>query len=68
MNKGEHYIGLGEIEASKISSDKEVFEQIRKKYFELRSFRARAMKLFLIQPVDIKFVKVRHPVSPAFPS
>jgi hypothetical protein len=59
VNRGEYYIGLGEIEASKISTDKEIFEQIRKKYFELRSFRARASRLFLIRPADIKFVKVR---------
>ncbi len=58
VNRGEYYIGLGEIEASKISTDKEIFEQIRKKYFELRSFRARALRLFIIRPADIKFVKV----------
>ena len=58
VNKGEYYIALGEIEASKIISDKEIFAQIRKKYFELRSFRARAMRLFLVRHTDIKFVHV----------
>lgn len=59
-------MALGEIEVSTFASDKEIFAQIKRKYFELRSFRARALRLFLLHPTDINFVHVSITID--FPS
>jgi hypothetical protein len=60
--KSEYYVALGEVEESAIRSGKEISAQIRKKDFELRGFRARALRLFLIWPIDVKFVHVGNTV------
>jgi hypothetical protein len=54
----EHYTSLGEINASTITKDSNLFKEIKNKYHALRGFKLKAMKLFLFEPQDIRFVQV----------
>jgi hypothetical protein len=58
INTRRNYTILGEIDVSTITTDDKLFEEIKNKYHTLRGFKVRAMKLFLLQPFNTKFVKV----------
>ena len=58
VNTGRYQKSLGEIDLSKICRDDRTFREIRKIYLQIRSFRARARRLFLLRPKNIHFVKV----------
>jgi hypothetical protein len=58
INTGRFHTTLGEIDVSNVSRDDETFRMIKERYLEVRSFRARARRLFLFQPNNIHFVKV----------
>ncbi len=55
VNTGEFRRQLAEIDVTGVRSDTELFCRIKKKYLEIRGFRA---KYFLLKPVDIHFVRV----------
>jgi hypothetical protein len=59
VNTGEFNKTLGEIDISSITTDRQMFHRFKELYHELRGFRARAVRWFLIKPVDIKFIQVR---------
>ncbi|KAH8590386.1 hypothetical protein B0O99DRAFT_305590 [Bisporella sp. PMI_857] len=59
VNTGEFNKTLGEIDISSITTDRQMFHRFKEAYHELRGFRARAVRWFLIKPVDIKFIQVR---------
>ena len=55
VNTGEFQRHLGEINITDVETDSQLFDRVREKYLELRSFRA---KYFLLKPVDVHFVQV----------
>ena len=55
INTGEFQKSLGEIEVTGVCSDGLLFQMIKKKYLDLRSYRAR---YFLLKPTAIQFVQV----------
>lgn len=61
VNTGRFHKTLGEIDVTSISRDSDAFRQIKARYLEVRSFRARARRLFLLRPNRVHFVKVKHP-------
>jgi hypothetical protein len=63
INTGRFHKTLGEIDVTNIQRDSDTFRQIKSLYLTVRSFRARARRLFLLQPNNIHFVKV-----PSFPA
>ena len=58
VNTGKFHKTLGEIDVSGVTTDRQVFHQFKQSYNSLRGFRARSLRWFLIEPVDIKFVQV----------
>ncbi|KAH6838570.1 hypothetical protein B0I37DRAFT_409119 [Chaetomium sp. MPI-CAGE-AT-0009] len=54
VNTGEFQRSLAEIDVSTASSDAQLFDRIRERYREVRSFRT---KYFLLKPVDVHFVQ-----------
>ena len=54
VNTGEFQRQLTEIDASDVESDAQLFDRIRERYREVRSFR---VKYFLLKPVDVHFVQ-----------
>jgi hypothetical protein len=58
VNTGRYHKTLGEIDVTNICRDNETFRQIKARYLEVRSFRARARRLFLLRPDKVHFVKV----------
>ncbi|KAK3295275.1 uncharacterized protein B0H64DRAFT_143713 [Chaetomium fimeti] len=54
INTGEFQRQLAEIDISTVASDAQLFERIRERYREVRSFR---VKYFLLKPVDVHFVQ-----------
>ena len=54
VNTGEFQRQLAEIDISDVSSDGQLFDRIRERYREVRSFRT---KYILLKPVDIHFVQ-----------
>jgi hypothetical protein len=73
INTGDSCQTLGEINTSSISCDLKLFQQIQRRYREIRGFRIQ--KYFLLRPVSIKFVlfglEDRHKIhifeEPSFP-
>ena len=63
VNRGEGRRSLGEIPLEHIQNDGEVFRATRSKYESIRGFRIR--KLYLLKPVDIRFVRVSTPKHPS---
>src|SRR5277367_3083524 len=59
VNTGRFHTTLGEINVTSICRDSEVFCAIKQRYLEIRGFRARARRLFLVRPTLVQFVKVR---------
>ncbi|SPO06948.1 uncharacterized protein DNG_09642, partial [Cephalotrichum gorgonifer] len=53
VNTGEFQKQLAEIDVSSVRSDGQLFDRIRERYREVRSFR---VKYFLLKPVDVHFV------------
>lgn len=60
VNTGEFHKSLGEIEVTGVCSDGLLFQKIKKKYLDLRSYRAR---FFLLQPTAVQFVQVSSRAS-----
>jgi hypothetical protein len=60
VNTGRFHSTLGEINITSIIRDNEAFRIIKKRYLEIRGFRARARRLFLVSPSSVHFVKVCH--------
>ncbi|CAG8949961.1 hypothetical protein HYFRA_00004293 [Hymenoscyphus fraxineus] len=58
VNTGRFHKTLGEIEVTDICRDSEAFSRIRSRYLEVRGFRARARKLFLLRASKVNFVKI----------
>ena len=58
VNTGRFHKTLSEIDVTDICRDSEAFRQIRACYLEVRSFRARARRLFLLRANMVHFVKV----------
>lgn len=54
VNTGEFQHQLAEIDISTVASDAQLFDRIRERYREVRSFRTR---YFLLKPVDVHFVQ-----------
>jgi hypothetical protein len=54
VNTGEFQRQLAEIDVSSVESDAQLFDRIRERYREVRSFRA---KYFLLKPADVHFVQ-----------
>lgn len=54
VNTGEFQRQLAEIDVSNVESDAQLFDRIRERYCEVRSFR---VKYFLLKPVDVHFVQ-----------
>lgn len=54
VNTGEFQRQLAEIDVSSVNSDAQLFDRIRQRYHEARSFR---VKYFLLKPVDVHFVQ-----------
>ncbi|EAQ91630.1 predicted protein [Chaetomium globosum CBS 148.51] len=64
VNTGEFQRQLAEIDISTVTNDAQLFDCIRERYHEVRSFRTR---FFLLKPVDVHFVQFsvedRHRVA-----
>ncbi|KAE9365777.1 hypothetical protein N431DRAFT_472372 [Stipitochalara longipes BDJ] len=58
VNTGRFHKTLGEIDVTDIYRDSEAFRQIKARYLEVRSFRARARRLFLLRASNVHFVKI----------
>lgn len=58
VNTGRFHKTLGEIEVTDICRDSDAFCRIKSRYLEVRSFRARARRLFLLRANKVHFVKV----------
>ncbi|KAH6635867.1 hypothetical protein F5144DRAFT_159885 [Chaetomium tenue] len=54
VNTGEFQRQLAEIDISTVCNDEQLFDHIRSRYHEVRSFRT---KFFLLKPVDVHFVQ-----------
>jgi hypothetical protein len=54
VNTGEFQRQLAEIDISDVKSDAQLFDRIRERYREIRSFR---VKYFLLKPVDVHYVQ-----------
>lgn len=67
VNTGRFHKTLGEIEVTDICRDSEAFCQIKARYLEVRSFRARARRMFLLRASKVHFVKV-SPILNIVPS
>ena len=61
INHGKWDQRLGEINISNVHTDGHLFRKIRETYEEIRGFRAK--NLYLLEPVNIHFVKVRRPCT-----
>jgi hypothetical protein len=71
VNTGRFHTTLGEINVTSICRDNEVFSAIKQRYLEIRGFRARARRIFLVRPTSVQFVKVNlslliRPPKPRF--
>lgn len=63
VNTGRFHKTLGEIEVTDICRDSEAFWRIKSRYLEVRGFRARARRLFLLRANKVHFVKVSLPIE-----
>ncbi|KAF4628716.1 hypothetical protein G7Y89_g9432 [Cudoniella acicularis] len=58
INTGRFHKTLGEIDVTNVRRDSEAFCQIKARYLKVRSFRARARRLFLLRANSVHFVKL----------
>lgn len=65
VNTGEYQRQLAEIDVTNLESDSQLFERIKEKYLEVRSFR---VKYFLLKPIDVHFVQVSSVLHLNWPS
>lgn len=56
VNSGKWKITLGEIDITDVNTDRDFFDKVAEKYDSVRGFGAKA--LYLLEPVDIHFVRV----------